>query len=239
MLASQLKRFAVSLFCLLLIISCARLPDYARPRVVQSADPERIESPGFSYRTLTREDFQAPHLPADYRHYQGSINAQACIRIRPKKSTQLKIIPESLFGQTVYVGHFTQIGYEALFIPSCSWWNPTIPKSKKAYVLQHEQVHFAISELVAQNASKEIWTEVKDYTSFGASAEEVASDLSGKMFEFTTKITKRNLMINTEFDNDTSMIFNPKAQQAWYGKIQKQLEMNSIKENEFDVGDTL
>jgi hypothetical protein len=54
-------------------------------------------------------------------------------------------------SQSFYVGSIPQITFEAMFMPTCSWWHPEVPEGLKAYVLQHEQIHFALAELAARN----------------------------------------------------------------------------------------
>lgn len=107
------------------------------------------------YRLLAKEDFQA----ADSGHLWGNVahGAEICVQIIPAEDNQ-------------------QTGaFRAVMKPSCSFWNeavgkvgtlgglaavsviPGLPTAQPEwYVLQHEQIHFAIMEVAARRLSARI-----------------------------------------------------------------------------------
>lgn len=222
----RIKRcLAASLLALLLLFlaSCARLPEYARPKKIETDELAGISMAGFRYRKLTIADFKASELPGKSRHHQGMVSAQSCLRIRPAASTNAFIRATQLHGSQVFAGHFTEIAFEALFIPECSWWNPAISPKRIAYVLQHEQIHFAISEMTARKASRNLQQELQDYTAFGSSVDEVKKELMQKLSAAAAEIIEQDLKTHTDFDSETSMTINPAGQREWLRKTVNRL----------------
>ncbi len=40
-------------------------------------------------------------------------------------------------------------------LPERSWWNPGIPAGLRTYVLRHEQINFALTEIAARRLTQE------------------------------------------------------------------------------------
>ena len=143
---SQLKIVLV-LFLLGLIVGCVQLPKHAQPQFYAPEKNGLATKKGFGYRQLAVKDFQAEELPSDYRQYNHRIGARSCISIRPSRGSDIPIIRSYYHDMSFYVGTISQLTFEAIFVPECSWWNPDLAKGREAYVLQHEQIHFALTEL--------------------------------------------------------------------------------------------
>lgn len=213
------------LICALLFASCVPLPEYARPQFYKHLGTvEDADSSGFRYRALAIGDFKAKTLPADFQQYHESINARSCLTIRPSSLTSAQISEVSYYGNLLYVGHFNAISFEALFIPSCSWWSDAVAESKIDYVLQHEQIHFAIAEVSARRATREIKEKMKDYSAVGGTRAEVAEELNRALMDAVHELLASDLEIHTQFDEDTSMFFDQDRQNGWYNKLLQQLD---------------
>lgn len=210
--------------CIFLLSACAQLPEYARPTFYSDPDSSSADDPGFSYRILSIDDFEAETLPPDYQQYHGFINARSCLNIRPSNATQARISQTSYYGSQLYVGHFTNISFEARFIPSCSWWNPNTPKQRVPYVLQHEQIHFAIGELTARKVTEELREKMNDYTALGGSQSEVGETLMKTLVDSAHEIIESELDTHTEFDEDTSMFVDKDRQNSWFVKVNALLD---------------
>jgi len=218
---------AGALISLLFLPSCAQLPDYARPQFYTHPETENAGASGFRYRSLTIEDFEAKSLPPDYQQYHTSINARSCLSVRPSRSTNAQISTVSYYGNLLYVGNFTDVSFEALFIPSCSWWNQNVSQEKIDYVLQHEQIHFAISELTARKVTRELNKKMKDYTAVGGTHAEVKEELMMVLLDSAHEMLESDLEIHTEFDEDTSMFYDQDEQDSWFNQIGKQLNVET------------
>jgi len=215
-----------ALLAVLIFSSCARLPEYAQPRFHTFAGTGSAETTGFRYRELTVDDFQADSLPADYQQYHHSINARSCLSIRPTSATNAQISRVPYYGNMLYVGNFRHVSFENVFVPSCSWWNPNVDDGKRAYVLEHEQIHFAIAELTARKVTHEVSARMMDYTAIGGTDVEVREDLMKTLMDSVHEIVASDLEIHTNFDKDTSLFYDQEKQANWLIEIEKQLKPN-------------
>lgn len=216
-----------ALIWLACLSSCASLPEYARPRFQPDVARGNPDDSGFGYRQLTINDFQA-QSPPDRQQPEGAIRAQSCISIRPGKNTRMSVSRASYQGAMVFAGSFLQVEYEAVFVPSCSWWKPDLKPQLVDYVLQHEQIHFGISELTARKVTKEMELQAAPIISFGSTAGEVQQDLLQKLQNLAHELIEEDLRIHTDFDEDASMFYDPDVQEEWFNKIKAQLAGGSV-----------
>ncbi|WP_155307346.1 hypothetical protein [Desulfosarcina widdelii] len=212
--------------CILLLAvfgGCAGLPDYALPRSgVTMADPAMIDE-AFTYRQLTRSDFRAPALPADQDAHATAINAHTCARIRPTKDSRFSVVRTRYNDSVVFIGGIEKIRFEGIMIPGCSWWNPALPAGSQAYVLQHEQIHFALVELAARRLTVDIREEAQSFMTVQPTAEAARTEIATTVNRWIRSAMEASLEMHTAFDNDTSLFHSPRWQQWWQDKIEKQL----------------
>ncbi len=208
----------------LLAVGCAQLPDYARPHV-RMIDPQKVfTEKGIRYKRLTRGDFRAPRLSEHLTPHAKTINAHSCIQIRPTRDSKFMVIPRHYNGETIYFGSIKYIVFEAVMIPSCSWWNPRVPKEKIAYVLEHEQIHFALMELAARRLTQEAKEVAKTLLVIQKKYEDARNDISVKVGKLARAAMDEALKVHTKFDQDTSLFFDPKKQRRWRHKVEMQLQ---------------
>ncbi len=224
MLSRQyLPLLAAILSTAVLLAACVRLPEYGRPRIVDSPGWETAGGREFGYRQLSRADFQAEVLPEAYAAYDQHIQARSCISLRTTSDTVAGISRGTIDGRDLFVGRFKRIGFEAVFTPGCSWWSPQVGRRQADYVLQHEQIHFALTELVARRLNREKGGELDQFMAIGASPEEVQAQLSEKVREVSRQAMELDLVRHTRFDEETSLWFDPEAQQLWQMTIEREL----------------
>ncbi len=205
------------------MLSCASLPDYARPQFHIFAEGGTTLQRGFGYRKLTIADFQALSLPIDIRRYSHNLQARSCIAINPDSNFKILVNRVVFSGKVVYVGGFTHISFHAVFKPLCSWWNPQIPAQRRGYVLQHEQIHFALAEITSHKMTRRANKELAGSLAFGQTYEEVQKELIKQVMRLSQETMKADLRLHTAFDDDTSAFFDPKAQKLWLEKVEKEL----------------
>jgi hypothetical protein len=220
---SQWKRRIWALVLAGLIAGCAQLPEYARPRFHEPRDGSAHDGKGFRYRALSIEDFQAPDLPPEYDNYNHHINAHSCISIRPSETSRVRITQGVYGGHMFFVGSFPEAIFEAVFVPACSWWNPEIPAKRRDYVLQHEQIHFAIAELAARRLTRDAREELKDYLAINTTYQAVQDELRAKLEALTRDAIEASFEEHTDFDEDTSLRYDPRAQHWWLEEVQERL----------------
>ena len=208
---------------LLMPTGCVQLPEYARPRFQDQAYAATIDPKGFRYRMLTVDDFQADSLPPDYNQYNHHINAHSCISIRPAETSKAKISRGEYQGQVFFMGTIPEVTFEALFVPACSWWNPDVTAEQTAYVLEHEQIHFGLAELAARQLNRNARDELKDFLAINDTYREVEEELRNKLRNIAHAAMEDSFEIHTEFDKETSLFHDPRAQKWWRRDVEERL----------------
>ena len=91
------------------------------------------------------------------------------------------------------------------------------------YVLQHENIHFAIVELVARDLNRrapELIQRMSKRAATGEAALAAAKQEFNAEFELAIQ---RTLERNRSFDHETSLGFKPERQEAWAQLIEQEL----------------
>lgn len=205
------------------LAGCARLPDYAMPSSGPMLDDPMLLADAFTYRRLTRDDFQAVSLPPERAGHAASINAHACTQIRPGRDTRLVISRSRLAGSDMVLGSVQQIAFEAVLIPGCSWWNPDLAERYTAYVLQHEQIHFAITEVAARRLTAETRENLSGFMVVEYSTEDAKNAIAQKIRSMIKTAVDESLKTHTAFDEETSLFHSPRRQQWWMEKMEAAL----------------
>lgn len=228
-----MKRFIFKLAALCFLAvwfgGCAELPDYAKPRTIPTEEGSGARANAFTYRLLTRDDFRAVSLPQNISHHGQHINAQSAILIRLSPDSRFSTGPWILWGGVQYLGRIDRIAFEAVFIPETSWWNPHINPAKTAYVLQHEQIHFAIIELAARQLTRESREWAPQVLVIKPTPEEVSTEIFRLIKEKINAAMETNKERHLEFDNHTSLSFSPKWQSWWAETVQNELNQTAAK----------
>lgn len=153
------------------------------------------------------------------------INAHTSVSLRPV--TEIKYIispPHNNFG--LYKAYLQELAFKAVMVPSRSWWNPQLPPEKNSYVLQHEQIHFALMEIAARNLTQKLHSS-KDKAISGTTRDIVEKRLMAAVDKEITAAQTQILKEHTAFDENTSLRYDPHRQQEWYDDSMKRLEMLS------------
>jgi hypothetical protein len=220
---NRFLRYVILSLSLALVPTCAQLPEYARPRMVQADEMQKKLPEGFAYRPLTQDDFRAASLTEQHAEHADRINAHAAILIRWTADSSFRITSGELYGKRYFFGTIAHLAFEAMMLPDRSWWNPKIPANMRGYVLQHEQIHFAITELAARQLTIDIQKWASDVLVMEQTAQEVRTELSRQIKDKINAAMAANLKRQAEFDEDTSLFFNPKWQQWWSRTVEEEL----------------
>ncbi|MGD9173144.1 MAG: hypothetical protein PVF29_03225 [Desulfobacterales bacterium] len=184
---------------------------------------------GITYRQLTVDDFQASELPANIKPHAKSIGAHTCCQIRVAKDFKFTITRGYLYQQIHYFGSIKYIVFEAVMDPECSWLNPQLSGEKLEYVLEHEQIHFALMEIAARKLTREARTEAKNFLAIQPTYKETREEISIKIREMLQTANQAVLKEHTSFDEDTSLYFDPEGQQWWIDWVNDQLVKTRLK----------
>ncbi len=217
---TDLNFYCSFLIFLLFLSSCARLPDYATPKLSTHAP----NTTSFSYKTLSIKDFRATSPDGISIKNQQHLQARSSIQIKPHASTKIVIIRSTHKGVPLYWGNISDLSFGAFFIPEYSWWNPAVKQRNKKYVLQHEQIHFALMELSARKINEEIKNHREGLPFVENTEKEVQRQLQQWIKNIVQKHQTEILAEHTKFDEDTSLFHSPKTQKKWWHDMEKRLK---------------
>ena len=209
-----------------LLLGCgSTLPEYAAPKGGVVAAASLDSSDVISYRQLSRADFRGTQAPPEFAKVANRVGAATCGQVRTTNDTLFLInwrqaTPSSERQHRVEI---KKLSFMALMDRRCSWWNDRTASRAPAYVLQHEQIHFALYELGARklNASAEAIKQAM--ISEGSSQEVVQNHAQQALNDALVKATEELLLRNREFDEDTSLGFRPDRQRAWLKTVTDEL----------------
>jgi hypothetical protein len=201
------------------LAGCAGLPEYAAPKQVTIDYDESAPRDSIAYRSLKRNDFRGTEPPPEFDERMAAVT---CAHIEPLIDREGIAIVEAPMADGSDGYHITlnNLKFRALLDRNCSWWNPAVSDLDVDYILRHEQIHFALFEVAARD-----WTEappVELRVEAGSRAEMLAKmrrqfeqHLENKMDEL--------LALNREFDEQTSVGYNPEKQKEWWREVQARL----------------
>lgn len=200
-----------------LLVACATLPEHARPRagVVDPAAYRAVDP--IRYRALTRADFRAAAPPAHVAAHAGSFGAFTCANIVPEGMARVRFEPTGEPG--TYLGRLENAAFHAEMDRGCSWWNPKGPPIPADYVLEHEQIHFALTEIQARRLTAKL-REVRLRTD---SPQDATGELQARYNEVLQDATQELLRASTAFDEDTSGSYQPARQARWRERVEADL----------------
>ncbi len=198
------------------VLGCSNLPGYAAPssRVL---DPSAVEGADLiAYRELQRDDFLAEAPPADRAEHAHQLGALTCAFIVTTPDTGYEIRETRTNGVSRFNVRFKTIGLVARMDRKCSWWNPDASADDDPYVLQHEQIHFALTEAEARRRSQKGRQIVASWSEDHDTADEAATAVKELLSAFVNDAMQELLEVNTAFDEETSIERSPSRQQQWF-----------------------
>jgi len=217
-------RYAVWALSVILITACVHLPEYAKPHMIQIDERQKDISTGFTYRQLSPEDFRATSLPANMSTHGENIRAQSATTIRITAASNLTII-RWLFGDQInYFARINHIAFEAVMIPENSWWNPKINPGMASYVLQHEQIHFALTEIAARKLTSDARKWASNLSVIKPTPQQVYTEIYQQIRAMLNSALEANKKRHLKFDEDTSLFYRPSWQARWFETVQKEMK---------------
>jgi hypothetical protein len=208
----------------LVALGCSRLPDSAAPSG-GLVDPASVDlSDAIPYRTLTRADFKGTKAPAPFAAVADRVGAATCGHVLTTPDTQLLIEGEQKqSGESRFRVTVKHLRFRALMDRSCSWWNDGVAAFAPEYVLEHEQIHFALYELGARGLNASAQEIAQDMQGEGSSQQEVQSGAEKTLKQAVLSAVEKILERNREFDEDTSLGYKPDRQKAWLARVTSEL----------------
>lgn len=217
------RRFA-SLLPLSLLLACASatppsapssLPDYARPRAQTMRRDDYAATDVTRYRQLTREDFRATRPPAAIAGNEKHMGAYTCATIVPQGDSRVVVASRP---DGTRVARLDDTRFHAEMDRGCSWWNRET-RLDPAYILEHEQIHFAMTEVQARRLT----AQVRGLEAIARDPQRTTEELQRGYQRMAEEATQALVRDSTRFDEDTSFNFSPEVQRRWRRTVEQQL----------------
>ena len=189
------------------------------------APPVRLDtSDAITYRALTRGDFRGEHPPKPFlgRADLPRPVAVSCAYVAADPRARVFAEPVG-YQRRRYRPRVEGLTFRAMFSRSCSWWNRDHDVSPM-YVLEHEQIHFALFEVAARRLNRDVPRMLTSAALESSSADSVIALARRRIqaaLEHTLAETGEQ---NLEFDSATSFGFSPTRQEGWRLRVEKALE---------------
>ena len=210
------------------LLACAgsRLPDYAAPKgaVVEASSLDSSDVIG--YRQLTRADFHGQTVPREFAAVADRVGAATCGQVRTTPDTAFFVHwrKDSPGGEEHHWVEVKKLAFMALMDRRCSWWNDKVAAKAPAYVLEHEQIHFALYELGARKLNASAEAIRRSMTTQGSSQREVETRARQVLNDALARATEELIDRNRDFDQDTSLGYRPDRQRQWLKQVSSELE---------------
>jgi hypothetical protein len=204
----------LALFLLFTMGCSAALPDYALPQSGLKTDEEVAGGDLIRYRVLTRDDFRGKSPQGEAAEFADQMGAQTALLIK-HGPIDIKWVRK---GDDVE-GSVRNLTYQAWMDRSKSWWNPVAPE---VYVLQHEQIHFALAEVEARKLDAEA-AKLSKRTFRADTPKELRIKIENEMNALLFQTMERLLARSQAFDEETSNVVAIAAQETWWQGVQDEL----------------
>lgn len=202
------------------IAGCGSLPEYALPRAEAVAPGAVRPADAIRYRAITRSDFRATAPPKAIGAHAASMGAYTCGLIVPEEPIAIRIEPTD----GGWVARAPALRVHAEMDRSCSWWNAALRDAQpERYLLQHEQIHFALFELAAH----ELAARGRALAIRGESVEAAHAAFGRALERLRDDVTRKLVARSTDFDRDTSGVHRPDVQQRWFERVTAELARGS------------
>lgn len=221
MLRSRRARFAGLLLAGTAALACSSLPEIAKPRA-GTIDASAPPGNWIRYRALERGDFQRKDPPPVVKQGPYELGAQTCAYVKTSSDVRIDLLKTvEPNGSERVEGRLANLRFEAWMDRDCSWWNPT--NNDVPYTLEHEQIHFAISEIAARKLNREAQKLMRSLHVTAGTQDEVVAEIQGEVKALLDEYNDESLERNEDFDEDTSVGKNPKRQKQWRETVNREL----------------
>ncbi|WP_136797802.1 hypothetical protein [Desulfosediminicola ganghwensis] len=204
------------------LMGCGGVSDRGSENVLSKGSKYAVRDNSFAYRQLKIEDFKAEALDRGPGNVVHHVQARSCISIQTAADTRIRSKATEKQGKE-YVGTLSNVRYQAIFEPYCSWWNTGVAENRVEYILEHEQIHFALTELSARKLNERVQQSFNAKTIYGSTVQEVEDKLRDKVRLASKKAIAMSSNDHSDFDNQTSFVYEPEKQQSWLENVTRRL----------------
>ena len=167
------------------------------------------------FRQLSRDDFRAEDPPPDFAQYRGRIGAATCAYILAAPHAKIEVHRQS---ENRFVATVRALRFQAVMNRGCSWWNED-NGLEADYVLEHEQVHFALFELGARGLNARAALLEAEARASADDPETAARELQDRLRMVLQQATLDVVRRGDDFDRATSFSYDPARQKQWAEQV--------------------
>jgi hypothetical protein len=211
----------------LLPVACAAqsLPDEARGSAWMADPSELVGADLIDYRPLRRDDFRAAAPPPQARAAAERLGAATCSYLVPDgESVRIAATPrKTRAGGYEYVAVPDRVHFRGAMDRRCSWWNDAQTQMPPDYVLAHEQIHFALTEIHARRLNARGDELVARMTAIDRDPNAAIAAAQRAFEQLLADESRALLARNDRFDADTSLGVRREAQAAWQQTVAREL----------------
>ncbi|MGD8330107.1 MAG: hypothetical protein PVJ49_11785 [Acidobacteriota bacterium] len=196
----------------------------ARPRAF---DPELLRTGDIiRYRDLRRTDFRAALPPPEAAGlHGGELGAASCVFLATDPDTTIRA---SAQGDDQYRGlvraEVENLAFLSFMDRQCSWWNPAPLSLPADYILQHEQIHFALFEIAARRLNSRVAELTRQMRVVTNSQQRAIEELNRRIDAEMQRALDEVLARSNELDNDTSRTYRQDRQNWWWDTVNRELD---------------
>ncbi len=169
-----------------------------------------------AYRALRRSDFRAKAPPVEGGVHAEHMGAYTCGRVIPEQPIAIRIEPAA----RGFVARAPSFRVRGVMDRDCSWWNTALRHAQPPeYILQHEQIHFALIAL----AARDLEGRGRALTERGATVEAAQAAFQHALDELHRDVAGKLQDRSDAFDRDTSGVYEPDVQRRWFDRVTAEL----------------
>ena len=193
---------------------------------LRSFDPALLETGDLIlYRDLDRRDFRALEPPGEAVGTHGQLGAATCVFLATGPDAYIYSSsggPDLKFGQ--FRMRIENLEFVAYMDRECSWWNPAPLTLPADYILQHEQIHFALFEIAARRLDSRAAELMRELETVSTNQKQGVDGIQERLDTELLRAVNEVAARNSDFDRDTSLTYRRDRQSWWWNTVTAELE---------------
>jgi len=193
---------------------------------LRAFDPALLETGDLIlYRDLDRRDFRALEPPGEAFGRHAQLGAATCVFLATDPDAYIYSSSGGLnlqFGQ--FHARIENLGFIAYMDRGCSWWNPAPLTLPADYILQHEQIHFALFEIAARRLNSRAVELMKELETVSTNQKQGVDAIHRRLDTELLRAVNDVVSRNNDFDRDTSLNYRRDRQSWWWNTVTVELE---------------